>query len=722
MKKSKIAMAAFLLPMIVQGIVYIAMGYFPFGNKSILTWDMDWQYVSFLSWLIRTVKENGVDSLWYSFSASFGSSTMGFLGYYLLSPFNLLLLPFDTSNLPVGIHLITMLKLSCCGLSMCIYLMKRYDKAEWSQVLFSLMYALMGYNIAQQQNIMWLDNVILLPMVALGIYRFVKKKTVHFMCIALTAAFAVNFYIGYMTAIFAGGYLCLEIILANQGKSVKKQIGELAGGIGCILLSASMAAVVLLPVYADISGSRMQGSSITESLSMLFWRDERLWGIVNKFFLGSYNVHQLKNGLPTLYIGCLGLLCALWYFMDTRNLRKDRIIYGAACGVLVCSMVSMGINRIWHGFAETKYNGSPYRYSFILSFLLISIAYRQFIGGFRSEIKTVVWGKWLLAAVLTAGLYFKAYVQYSADESDYLSLYKVGITLAFFMVWLCLLAFRLKIGGGQWRIIVIMLLSTELGINMGLYLNEFTYHDIYEYKGYVEEISSVMERTGILEENQMYRIENDIRYRNDDSYFNDSMLIGYPSLTWYSSTLSHSVSVYAYQFGLSVWAGDLHTAYIRENTDWKTLGQMGVKYYITEEPPEDMEGVKMIEDSPFYVLENLYYQPILRLREPEAGQVSFEVENGKIYAEINNDSVKEQPLIVMIPWHAGWSARIDGSLQEIKHYDNIMMEMIIPTGTHKLELSFTPVYLGTGGMISLAGWLIMIVIMLLQKRRIHGKL
>lgn len=713
-------LAAFLLPMIIQGIVYIAMGYFPFGNKSILTWDLDWQYVNFLSWFIRTVKESGADSMWYSFSASFGSSTVGFIGYYLLSPFNLLLLPFNTSSLPVGIHLITILKLSCCGLSMCIYLMKRYDRTDWSLVLFATMYALMGYNIAQQQNIMWLDNIILLPVVALAVFRFVQKKTVHFMCIALMMSFVVNFYFGYMTAIFAGGYLCLEIILNNQEKTIKKQITELVCGIGCILLAAAMAAVVLLPVYADISGSRMQGSSIRETLRMLFTLDGRLWGMVNKFFIGAYTVNQLKSGLPNIYISCLGFICALWYFMDARNPRKDRIIYGAAIGVLAGSMISGGMNRIWHGFAETS--GSPYRYTFILCFLMIVVAYKQF-GDIKSESKAVARWKWLAAGVLAAGLYYRAYLQYTVDGSDYLSPVKIGVTLIFVAAWLCMLVFARKFtGGGYAKIAAILLLSAELGINMGMYLHEFTYHDIYEYQEYVEQVSSVIEQTGILEENQLYRIENDIRYGKDIDYFNDSMLIGYPSITWFSSTLPYSVTLYAHQFGLSAWAGDFHTAYIRGNTDWQTLGELGVKYYITEEPPGDMEQVKMITDSPFYVLENLYYQSIVRLQESEAGQVDWKVERGKIYATINNSSAQEQPLIVMIPRHAGWTAQIDGIAHEIKQYDDLMMELVIPAGVHTLELSFAPVYVGVGGMISLAAWLILIIIVLLQKRRLNERL
>jgi len=51
----------------------------------------------------------------------------------------------------------------------------------------------MGYNVAQMQNIMWIDAVILLPLVALGIKNYVKKKKFGLFVLSLAAAVAINF-------------------------------------------------------------------------------------------------------------------------------------------------------------------------------------------------------------------------------------------------------------------------------------------------------------------------------------------------------------------------------------------------------------------------------------------------------------------------------------------------------------------------------------------------
>ena len=176
LRKISYYVAAFLIPAFIQIFVFACMGFYPFGDKSILVWDMNWQYVSFFSWLTRTIRKTTADSIFYSFSMSYGSSTLGLLGYYLLSPFNVILLLFDTVDLPLGLWIVTILKLSCCGLTMYLFLARSFEQNRKDFLLFSTSYAVMGYNVVQMQNIMWIDAVILLPLVALGIKNYVKKK------------------------------------------------------------------------------------------------------------------------------------------------------------------------------------------------------------------------------------------------------------------------------------------------------------------------------------------------------------------------------------------------------------------------------------------------------------------------------------------------------------------------------------------------------------------
>lgn len=63
---------AFLIPFFILGVFYVVGRYFPFGNKTVLTWDMYQQYGSFFSWMNRVLKQESMDTVWYSFSLSLG--------------------------------------------------------------------------------------------------------------------------------------------------------------------------------------------------------------------------------------------------------------------------------------------------------------------------------------------------------------------------------------------------------------------------------------------------------------------------------------------------------------------------------------------------------------------------------------------------------------------------------------------------------------------------
>lgn len=158
--------AAFLLPAAVMLAVYALIGVAPFGEKSLLVTDMDGQYVSFFSYL-KDMARNGND-FFYTFSKNLGGDMAGFVAYYLLSPFNLVLLPFShrpsarrhpSAHPPQG---------GSAGLT-CALFLSRAERAGSGTLLFSCSYALMGFVFVYQQNILWLDGIIFLPLVLWGV-------------------------------------------------------------------------------------------------------------------------------------------------------------------------------------------------------------------------------------------------------------------------------------------------------------------------------------------------------------------------------------------------------------------------------------------------------------------------------------------------------------------------------------------------------------------------
>ncbi|MDR2336745.1 MAG: YfhO family protein, partial [Candidatus Nomurabacteria bacterium] len=113
---------AFLLPIVLFFIVCQLQhgGIWPFGKMSVLANDAEGQYIPFFTYLKNIIFGN--DDFLYNFNNIIGGNALGFAGYYLLSPFNLLYLLFDPSLFPFIFFVVTLLKIGCAGLTMFIFL------------------------------------------------------------------------------------------------------------------------------------------------------------------------------------------------------------------------------------------------------------------------------------------------------------------------------------------------------------------------------------------------------------------------------------------------------------------------------------------------------------------------------------------------------------------------------------------------------------------------
>ncbi|RRD41067.1 hypothetical protein EII29_01055 [Leptotrichia sp. OH3620_COT-345] len=70
----------------------------------------------------------------------------------------------------------TLIKFGLAGLSFNFYLSRRFNKINYVTILFSFCYWMMAYNMNNALNIMWLDRVILLPVILNYLMSFIKKK------------------------------------------------------------------------------------------------------------------------------------------------------------------------------------------------------------------------------------------------------------------------------------------------------------------------------------------------------------------------------------------------------------------------------------------------------------------------------------------------------------------------------------------------------------------
>ena len=365
---------SFGLPIVILIITYIAMGMSPFGEKSILTLDMDGQYVYFFE-QFRDVF-TGQASLFYTFERSLGGEFLGLFAYYLASPLSFLVVIFPATAITETIMLIFLLKSGFAGLTFSIYLSKTRKMNSAGFVMFSVMYALCSYSTMYQFNTMWMDALIWLPLIVLGIEKLATEGKFKLFIISLAMAICSNYYIGYMLCIFVAIYF-FAFILSKPSKDLnglnetnhilKSLIRIVVASVIALMISAA----IILSVYYSLSlgKSGYQDNVLNSDLRF------DLLHLLAKMFLGSYDTVRL-DGTPNIYVGLLPLLLLPIFYFSKKVSAREKVVFTILALIFVTSFSINALDLIWHGFQKPIWFNN--RYSFLFSFVILQMAYRGY--------------------------------------------------------------------------------------------------------------------------------------------------------------------------------------------------------------------------------------------------------------------------------------------------------------------------------------------------------
>ena len=185
--------------------------------------------------------------------------------------------------------------------------------------------------------------------------------------------FVANFYIGFMIAIFTALYYFYYLFFGTDAKLkvqdyVKKTI--IFGFCTVIVLMCS--AFMILPVYNALSLGKFEFSGKPDySFSTQFSPIELLPCLFpNQYY--SVNMH----GKPEIYCGMITTVLLPLFYMNKEIKWNKKVGYSFLVAVLFFSMYIKPADMMWHG-GQTP-NWLPYRYSFLMSFVLVSMAVMTF--------------------------------------------------------------------------------------------------------------------------------------------------------------------------------------------------------------------------------------------------------------------------------------------------------------------------------------------------------
>ena len=617
-KENYIFILSFILPMVIMFVVFTSLGVGFIGDKTIVSSDMYTQYVAYFGKFKDILSGDG--SIFYSFNKSIGGNNIGLFAYYLASPLNLLLILFPKSAIGEFIFIIYLIKIGLASLCFSLYISKVYKKKDLFVVIFSLCYALMSYNICFQMNIMWMDGMMLLPLVALGIEEIILKGKYKLYMIVLFMVVVSNYYIGYMICIFSVVYFFYKSIIYK-----KISLPRTFKFFGASFITGGLASFLLIPVLISLSTGKADFNLFSEAITI----KQNLSSFLSKLFIGSYNMGQVMKSPTNIYCSVMVAELLMLYFFNKEINIRNKI---ASLIVMVFIALSFFISTfilLWHGFDYPI--GFQYRNSFIFCFFIITLAYECWLKIKRSNFNGLI---------ITVLFFAVASIYVSYGDYDYLDSNKI---IATFIISLCyIIVFMICIKFNEISRIILPLISllviTELTLNAYLSMKNIKYIDKAHIGEYIETVSPLIEEVKSLNDN-FYRIEQ--VYRNT---LNDSMLLNYNGLGHSSSANEESTGRLIKNFGFK-------TSTINEIYNMGTTipidSILGIKYLISMEEPEffkcykykqNMFYNKIKTEGNYAVYQNPYALPIaFMVNEALESTKSNEAKNKFAY---NNDILK----------------------------------------------------------------------------------
>ena len=410
--------AAFLIPFLLTLVAYINFDVYPFGERSVLTLDLNGQYIYYFEALRDAFWGDG--SIFYNWSRNLSGGFMGIIGYYLASPFTFIIILLPRKMILESMMLMQMCKVGAAGLTFFIYAQKSKGLKPLQSMLFSTMYSMMSYVVIQLIDPMWIDGPIFLPLIILGVeYLIDDGRKINYI-IPTAIMFIANFYIGFMIAIFVAIYFFYYLFFGTKRKF--KDIGEMfktfctMGLATAVVLLCSV--IMIIPVYNALALGKFDFSVPDYSYRTMFNPIELIPTLLpNQYYSVNVDEGTRFYGRPEIYSGVLTLILIPLFYCNRKIEIKKKAGYTCVGFILFISMFIKPINMLWHGGQDP--NWLPYRYSFLVSFVLISMAAEIFskLDGYKLSLPSVGISLGIIGALV--GFFCAKMKSFNYNESKY---------------------------------------------------------------------------------------------------------------------------------------------------------------------------------------------------------------------------------------------------------------------------------------------------------------
>ena len=551
---ASVLLPAFLVPVLIMLAAFIVKGIYPFGDHMFLRTDLYHQYAPFTAEMLNKLHTGG--SLAYSWNIGGGSNFIALYAYYLADPFNWLLRFLPRAHVIEFITYLVALKSGLCGLTFALFLRYHGRGNSILAVPFAWAYALSAFVVAYSWNIMWMNSIILAPLVLLGIEKLVREGKAWVYCLTLALAILVNFYIAIMICIFAVLWFVVQMIVlptsavrrrkdenglplfTEDGRPIYVR-AKIKNDYGSMILrfilysiiAGGISAVLVVPEFLALQATASASSTFPQTFTLYF----NLLEVLTRHSV-AVTTEQALNHWPNIYCGAAVFLLIPLYFACPKARVREKIAYAALLAFMLLSFSTNVLNYIWHGFHYP--NSLPCRQSFLYIAVVLALCYDAVRRIRRQRVRAV----FFCAAGASAFLIVMAVLTEVPDTPKLVLAATVGLVVIFAML----------VGGSRAGVLrpraalalACIILAVELFSNLiatGIPENS---RDSYlaGYDAYESFLQIAEEDADAL----FYRVEKDQRSRLTR---NDGAWLGYRAASVFSSTTNDAVGKFYRRFG-----------------------------------------------------------------------------------------------------------------------------------------------------------------------------
>lgn len=312
----------------------------------------------------------------FSWNLGLGLDVIGQYSYYALGDifaYLSLVSPFET--LSVTYTLLILLRMYCVGLSFIAF--ARYKKYKLTNTLIgALMYTFSAFVLyAGVRHPYFINPVILLPLLLIGVDRLLKDNKKGMFIIILFFSLISNYYFFYMLTVLVLLYALIEYLCNYRKEGIKFFLSRLFSGFISYIIAIMMSTFIFIPtIYAFLNSARSGAATLMgydakyyeTIITGLITNDTSMWSVF---------------GVSSIIVLFIPLLF--------KRRKENKTLF--LCFIITTIMLCFPFfGSLMNGFSYPS-NRWSFAYSFILA-IIVTKLFDSKLNYTKEDIKSMIFG------------------------------------------------------------------------------------------------------------------------------------------------------------------------------------------------------------------------------------------------------------------------------------------------------------------------------------------